>query len=57
MLNQKLKPRMINRTAKRSRLLKALFGSDSEDDEDNDDEEINDFLEGSNDDGPKIRSQ
>jgi hypothetical protein len=48
---------MINRTAKRRRLLEDLFGSDSEDDEDDDDEEINDFLEGSDDDGPKIRSQ
>ena len=48
---------MINRTAKQRRLLEDLFGSNLEDDEDDDKKEINDFLEGSNDDGPKIRSQ
>ena len=48
---------MINCTAKQHRLLQDLLGSNSEDDEDNNKEEINDFLEGSNDDGPKIQSQ
>jgi hypothetical protein len=48
---------MINRTAKQHQLLEDLFGSDSEDDRDNNNKEINDFLEGSNDDGPKIWSQ
>jgi hypothetical protein len=48
---------MINCTAKQRWLLEDLFGSDLEDDEDNDNKEINDFLEGSDDDGPKIQSQ
>ena len=48
---------MINRTAKQCRLLEDLFGSNLEDDEDDNNKEINDFLEVSNDDGPKIQSQ
>ena len=47
---------MINHTAKQSQLLEDLLVSELEDDEDNKDE-INDFLEGSNENGPKIRAQ
>ena len=48
---------MINCNANQHRLLEDLFGSNSENDEENNKEEINKFLEVSNDDGPKIQSQ